>query len=165
MIYRGKKLEEILDIIDKDRIFYGEGRTETGICLHVPLKQEKYIVGSAIGEDYEAVIGMTNSLIEFLKYKRYAKGPEDWDYDNDKATEVYEVCGDNPNQSGIIIFDKNYKGSPKIQIFLDKTFGSNEFAIKWKNDLVGDETALDDIMNYIKNPEKYNLKNSEEKDK
>lgn len=145
MLYCGKKLEEIAKILDVDRIFYGEGRGETGICLHFPLKN--YTVGTDPTEDYELMIGIANNLIDFLKNERM----ENWDYDSDKAGERYLVCGENPSESGIFVFNKDYETGPKIQIFLDKTFGLNEIAIGWKGQLIGDETLLQNYMDYLKN--------------
>ena len=65
--------------------------------------------------------------------------------------ESYTVCGDNLSTSGIIIFDRNYSGGAKLQTFLDKTFGSNEIAILWKNGMAGDETLLEDYAEYMRN--------------
>jgi hypothetical protein len=39
---------------------------------------------------------------------------------------------------------------PKIQIFLDKTFGANEAAIRWKNQMVADEKLLGQYEEYMK---------------
>ncbi len=140
--------KDLSKFIDPDRIFYGEGRGEMGVCLHLPFKN--HTAGSVPAEDYMLMIEIANNLIEFLRYKRVVKGPELWDYDPEAASEVYNVCGDNPNSGGIILRDTNYVGGPKIQIFLDKTFGANEVAIRWKNELVGDERLLGDYEEYAK---------------
>jgi hypothetical protein len=133
---------------DANRIFYGEGRGEVGVCLHLPLKG--HIAGSAPGEDYMLMLALSNELIEFLMYKRQPKGPELWDYDAEKASELFEVCGDNPSSAGVIIADRNFNSGPKLQVFLDKTFGANEIAVLWKNQLVGDEFLLGDFEQYLK---------------
>jgi hypothetical protein len=135
-------------LFDPNRIFFGEGRGETGICLHLPL--QGYVAGSAPGEDYMIMLALANELIEFLMYKRQPKGPENWDYDAEKASELFEVCGDNPSTAGVVIMDRNFNSGPKLQVFLDKTFGANEIAILWKNQLVGDEFLLGDFERYIK---------------
>lgn len=135
-------------LFNPEKIFFGEGRGEIGVCLHLPL--QGYMAGSAPGEDYLIMIAVANELIEFLLYKRVPKGPELWDYDTEKASELFEVCGDNPSSAGVIIADRNYGSGPKLQVFLDKTFGANEIAIRWKNQLVGDELLLGDFERYIK---------------
>jgi hypothetical protein len=134
--------------LDGDRIFYGEGRGETGVCLHIPLTN--HVAGGAQGEDHALVIQVCNNMIEFLMYKRPVKGPEVWDYDGDKAGEMYTVCGDNPTTSGVVVFDRNYEGGSKLQVVLDKTFGANEVSIRWKNNMVGDEFLLKDYLEYLK---------------
>ncbi len=139
---------DLSKVFDGERVFYGQGRGETGVCLHVPFKN--YVAGSAPAEDHMIMISLANDLIEFLRYKRVVRGPQLWDYDPEKAAEQYTVCGDNPGGSGVIIQDMNYTGGPKIQIFLDKTFGANEVAILWKNQLVADEFLLHDYEQYLK---------------
>lgn len=146
MLYLNKR--DLGQFLDADRIFYGEGRGESGICLHVPLKN--HVAGGAQTEDHALMIEVANNLIDYLLYKRPVKGPEAWDYDAEKAGEVYTVCGDNIASSGIIVFDKNYNGGAKLQIYLDKTFGSNEVSIGWKNQLVADEFLLKDYLEYLK---------------
>jgi hypothetical protein len=145
-LYLSKR--DLSQVIDVERIYFGEGRGETGICLHLPLMN--HVAGSAPTEDHALMIEITNNLIEYLLYKRPVKGPELWDYDPEKAAEVYEVCGDNPSSSGIIVADRNYGAGAKLQVYLDKTFGSNEVAVRWKNQLVGDEFLLNDYMGYLK---------------
>jgi hypothetical protein len=135
-------------VLDGDRIFYGEGRGETGVCLHIPLTN--HVAGGAQTEDHALMIELCNNLIEFLLYKRPVKGPEAWDYDGEKAGEMYSVCGDNPTTSGIVIIDKNYEGGSKLQVVLDKTFGANEISVRWKNNMVGDEFLLKDYLEYLK---------------
>jgi len=135
-------------VLDGERIFYGLGRSETGECLHVPLKN--HVAGGAQNEDHALMIEMANNLIGYLMYKRPVKGPENWDYDGDKAGEMYAVCGDNPTTSGIVVVDRNYDGGAKLQVTLDKTFGANEISVRWKNGLVGDEFLLKDYMEYLK---------------
>jgi hypothetical protein len=135
-------------VLDGDRIYYGEGRGETGVCLHLPLKN--HIAGGAPTEDHAVMIATSNNLIEYLLYKRPVKGPELWDYDGEKAGEMYAVCGDNPTTSGIVILDRNYNGGTKLQVVLDKTFGANEISIRWKNGMVGDEFLLKDYLEYLK---------------
>jgi hypothetical protein len=134
--------------LDGERIYHGEGRGESGVCLHIPIKN--YVAGTAPGEDHALMLSVANTLIEYLLYKRERKGPEAWDYDAEKANEIYAVCGDNISSSGIIIFDRNYAGGAKLQVFLDKTFGSNEVSVLWKNQLVGDEFLLDDFRHYMR---------------
>lgn len=146
MLYYPKKA--LCDYIDHTRIFYGEGRGEAGICLHLPAKN--YIVGLTPSEDYMLMLSIANTLIEYLLYKRLRKGPELWDYDSDVAGELFTVCGDNPNTSGILIFDKHYAGGPKLHLFLDKTFGANEIALRWKNSRAGDEFLIADFEEWIK---------------
>jgi hypothetical protein len=146
MLYYPKKA--LSNIIDPERIFYGEGRGESGICLHLPMLN--YTVGAAASEDYLLMLTVANTLIEFLLYKRLRKGPELWDYDTDAAGELFTVCGDNPTGSGIVIFDKNYPGGPKLNVFLDKTFGANEIAVRWKSGHCGDETLLKDFEDWLK---------------
>lgn len=139
---------ELKGLFDPERIYYGEGRGEFGVCLHLPLSG--YIAGSAPAEDYQLMIAVANDMIEFLRYKRLIKGPEMWDYDPEKATEAFTVCGDNPSTSGIILRDSAYSSGPKLQLFLDKTFGANEVSVRWKNNLVGDERLLDDYEEYMR---------------
>jgi hypothetical protein len=139
---------DLSKVLDGDRMFYGEGRGETGICLHLPLTN--HVAGSAPVEDHALMVQLANNLIEYLMYKRPVKGPEAWDYDGEDASEMYTVCGDNPTTSGIIIYDRNYDGGAKIQVILDKTFGANEIAVRWKNDINGDEFLLKDYMEYLK---------------
>lgn len=146
MLYYGRK--DLANFLNGERVFYGEGRGEFGTCLHLPLIN--HTAGSAPMEDYLVMLGVANNLIDFLQYKRVVKGPELWDYDTEKACEHYEVCGDNPNTGGIVVLDKNYNAGPKIQIFLDKTFGSNEISIRWKNHMVGDDKLLDEYEQYLK---------------
>lgn len=146
MLYQYKR--DLSKVLDVDRIFYGEGRGETGVCLHIPLTN--HVAGGAQGEDHALMIQLCNNLIEFLLYKRPVKGPELWDYDGDKAGEVYTVCGDNPTTSGVVIFDRNYEGGSKLQVVLDKTFGANEMSIRWKSNMVGDEFLLKDYIEYLK---------------
>jgi hypothetical protein len=141
-------IRDLSKVLDVDRIFYGEGRGETGVCLHIPLTN--HVAGGAQGEDHALMIQLCNNLIEFLLYKRPVKGPELWDYDGDKAGEVYTVCGDNPTTSGVVIFDRNYEGGSKLQVVLDKTFGANEMSIRWKSNMVGDEYLLKDYIEYLK---------------
>jgi hypothetical protein len=145
-LYQYKR--DLSKVLDVDRIFYGEGRGETGVCLHIPLTN--HVAGGAQGEDHALMIQLCNNLIEFLLYKRPVKGPELWDYDGDKAGEVYTVCGDNPTTSGVVIFDRNYEGGSKLQVVLDKTFGANEMSIRWKSNMVGDEYLLKDYIEYLK---------------
>lgn len=114
----------------------------------MPLKG--HMAGAAPAEDYMLMIAVANHMLKFLKYERAARGPEEWDYDAEKAAEQYTVCGDNPSSSGVILEDKNYNSGPKVQVFLDKTFGSNEVSIRWKNQLVGDERLLGDYENHVK---------------
>jgi hypothetical protein len=139
---------DISRVLDGDRIFYGEGRGETGVCLHIPLTN--HVAGGAQTEDHALMIELCNNLIEYLLYKRPVKGPEAWDYDGEKAGEMYTVCGDNPTTSGIVIVDKNYEGGSKLQVVLDKTFGANEISIRWKNNMVADEFLLKDYLEYLK---------------
>ncbi len=146
MLYAYKR--DLSKVLDGDRIFYGEGRGETGICLHIPLTN--HVAGGAQTEDHALMIELCNNLIEFLLYKRPVKGPEAWDYDGEKAGEMYTVCGDNPTTSGIVIIDKNYEGGSKLQVVLDKTFGANEISVRWKNNMVGDEFLLKDYLEYLK---------------
>ena len=146
MLYAFKR--DLSKVLDGDRIFYGEGRGETGICLHIPLTN--HVAGGAQTEDHALMIELCNNLIEYLMYKRPVKGPEAWDYDGEKAGEMYTVCGDNPTTSGIVIVDKNYEGGSKLQVVLDKTFGANEISIRWKNNMVGDEFLLKDYLEYLK---------------
>jgi len=146
VLYQYKR--DLSKVLDGDRIFYGEGRGETGVCLHIPLTN--HVAGGAQGEDHALVIEVCNNMIEYLLYKRPVKGPEVWDYDADKAGEMYTVCGDNPTTSGIVVFDRNYEGGSKLQIVLDKTFGANEISIRWKNNMVGDESLLKDYLEYLK---------------
>lgn len=146
MLYFGRK--DLASFIHGERVFYGEGRGECGVCLHLPLKN--HLAGSAPMEDYMVMLGVANCLLDFLLYKRVVKGPELWDYDPEKANEHFEVCGDNPNSSGITIYDKHYNAGPKLQVFLDKTFGSNEVSIRWKNQMVGDDKLLDEFEEYLK---------------
>jgi len=145
-LYQYKR--DLSKVLDGERVFYGEGRGETGICLHIPLTN--HVAGGAQTEDHALMIQLCNNLIEFLLYKRPVKGPEAWDYDGDKAGELYAVCGDNPTTSGIVIVDKNYEGGSKLQVVLDKTFGANEISIRWKNNMVGDEFLLKDYLEYLK---------------
>ncbi len=140
--------KDLTKLFDTERVFYGQGRGEFGICLHLPLKN--YLAGSAPAEDHMLMISVANHMIDYLRYKREIRGPEAWDYNAERASEQYEVCGDNPNGSGVILADVNYSAGPKIQIFLDKTFGANEVSIRWKNHMVGDERLLDDYMDYVK---------------
>ncbi len=146
MLYQYKR--DLSKVLDGDRIFYGEGRGETGVCLHIPLTN--HVAGGAQGEDHALVIQVCNNMIEYLLYKRPVKGPEVWDYDGDKAGEMYTVCGDNPTTSGVVVFDRNYEGGSKLQVVLDKTFGANEISIRWKNNMVGDEFLLKDYLEYLK---------------
>jgi len=146
VLYQYKR--DLSKVIDGDRIFYGEGRGETGVCLHIPLTN--HVAGGAQGEDHALVIQLCNNMIEYLLYKRPVKGPEVWDYDGDKAGEMYTVCGDNPTTSGVVVFDKNYEGGSKLQVVLDKTFGANEISVRWKNNMVGDEFLLKDYLEYLK---------------
>jgi len=146
VLYQYKR--DLSRVLDGDRIFYGEGRGETGVCLHIPLTN--HVAGGAQGEDHALVIQVCNNMIEFLMYKRPVKGPEVWDYDGDKAGEMYTVCGDNPTTSGVVVFDRNYEGGSKLQVVLDKTFGANEVSIRWKNNMVGDEFLLKDYLEYLK---------------
>ena len=146
MLYQFKR--DLSRVLDGDRIFYGEGRGETGICLHVPLTN--HVAGGAPTEDHALMIQLCNNLIEFLLYKRPVKGPELWDYDGDKAGEMYTVCGDNPTTSGIVVFDRNYEGGSKLIVTLDKTFGANEISIRWKANMVADEFLLKDYLEYLK---------------
>ena len=141
-------IRDLSRVLDGDRMFYGEGRGETGVCLHIPLTN--HIAGGAQGEDHALVIQLCNNMIEYLMYKRPVKGPEVWDYDGDKAGEMYTVCGDNPTTSGVVVFDKNYEGGSKLQVVLDKTFGANEISIRWKSGMVGDELLLKDYLEYLK---------------
>jgi hypothetical protein len=134
--------------IDGERVFYGEGRGESGICLHLPLKG--CVAGTAPMEDFMLMLTVANTLIEYLLYKRQTRGPEAWDYDSEKAGELYTVCGDNLNSSGVLIFDRSYQGGPKLFVFLDKTFGSNEIAVGWKNQRAGDERLLPDFQCFLK---------------
>lgn len=146
MLYYPRK--DLCAFFDPERIYYGEGRGETGVCLHLPIKG--YVAGTAPMEDFMLMITVANTLIEFLLYKRAVRGPEAWDYDAEKAGEPYTVCGDNLNTSGVQIFDRSYPGGPKLFVFLDKTFGSNEIAIGWKNQRIGDEKLLADFEQYLK---------------
>ncbi|MBN2465593.1 hypothetical protein JXD38_08240 [candidate division WOR-3 bacterium] len=146
MLYQYRR--DLSKVLDGDRIFYGEGRGETGVCLHLPLTN--HVAGGAQGEDHALVIQLCNNMIEYLMYKRPVKGPENWDYDGDKAGEMYAVCGDNPTTSGVVVYDKNYEGGSKLQVVLDKTFGANEISVRWKNNMVGDEFLLKDYMEYLK---------------
>jgi hypothetical protein len=146
VLYFGRK--DIGKVINGERIGYGEGRGEFGVCLHIPLRG--HMAGAAPAEDWVLMLGMANNLIEWLMYHRAVKGPEVWDYDPEKAAEQYSVCGDNPNSSGVILQDVNYKGGPKLQIFLDKTFGSNEVSIRWKNNMVGDDRLLGEYEDYLR---------------
>lgn len=146
MLYQYKR--DLSRVLDADRIFYGEGRGETGVCLHIPLTN--HVAGGAQAEDHALMIALANNLIEYLLYKRAVKGPENWDYDGDKAGEMYAVCGDNPTTSGIVIVDRNYDGGMKLQVALDKTFGANEISVRWKNGMVGDESLLKDYQDYLK---------------
>ncbi len=139
---------DLSQVIDAARVFYGEGRGEFGTCLHMPLKG--HMAGAAPSEDYMLMISVANHLVKYLKYERIVRGSEDWDYDPEKAAEQYAVCGDNPSSSGVIIIDKSYNAGPKVQIFLDKTFGSNEVSIRWKNQHVGDERLISDYENHVK---------------
>jgi hypothetical protein len=141
-------IRDLSRVLDGDRMFYGEGRGETGVCLHIPLTN--HVAGGAQGEDHALVIQLCNNMIEYLMYKRPVKGPEVWDYDGDKAGEMYSVCGDNPTTSGVVVFDKNYEGGSKLQVVLDKTFGANEISIRWKSGMVGDEFLLKDYLEYLK---------------
>jgi hypothetical protein len=141
-------IRDLSKVLDGDRIYYGEGRGETGVCLHIPLTG--HVAGGAQGEDHALVIQVCNNMIEYLLYKRPVKGPEVWDYDGDKAGEMYTVCGDNPTTSGVVVFDRNYEGGSKLQVVLDKTFGANEISIRWKNNMVGDEFLLKDYLEYLK---------------
>jgi len=145
-LYQYKR--DLSRVLDGDRMFYGEGRGETGVCLHLPLTN--HVAGGAQGEDHALVIQLCNNMIEYLLYKRPVKGPEVWDYDSDKAGETYAVCGDNPTTSGVVIFDRNYEGGSKLQVVLDKTFGANEISVRWKNNMVGDERLLKDYLEYLK---------------
>jgi len=142
------KKRDLSQFLDADRLFYGEGRGETGVCLHLPLKN--HIAGGAPTEDHALMIEIANNLIGFLLYKRLVRGPEAWDYDAEKAGELYAVCGDNPSSSGIVVADRSYNAGPKLQLYLDKTFGSNEVSIRWRNQLVGDEYLLKDYLEYLK---------------
>jgi hypothetical protein len=146
VLYQYKR--DLSRVLDGDRIFYGEGRGETGVCLHIPLTN--HVAGGAQGEDHALVIQLCNNMIEYLLYKRPVKGPELWDYDGDKAGEMYTVCGDNPTTSGVVVFDRNYEGGSKLQVVLDKTFGANEISVRWKNNMVGDEFLLKDYLEYLK---------------
>jgi hypothetical protein len=146
VLYQFKR--DLSQVLDGDRIFYGEGRGETGVCLHIPLRN--HVAGGAQTEDHALMIQLCNNLIEFLLYKRPVKGPELWDYDGEKAGEMYTVCGDNPTTSGVIIIDRNYEGGSKLQVVLDKTFGANEISIRWKNGMVADEFLLKDYLEYLK---------------
>ena len=146
MLYFKKR--DLSQFLDADRLFYGEGRGETGVCLHLPLKN--HIAGGAPTEDHALMIEIANNLIGFLLYKRLVRGPEAWDYDAEKAGELYAVCGDNPSSSGIVVADRSYNAGPKLQLYLDKTFGSNEVSIRWRNQLVGDEYLLKDYLEYLK---------------
>jgi hypothetical protein len=146
VLYYAKR--DLSKFLDAERVHYGEGRGEFGTCLHLPLKG--YMAGSAPGEDHAIMLEVANNLIDYLLYKRPVKGPEAWDYDAEKASEVYTVCGDNPSSSGIIVADRHYAGGAKLQVFLDKTFGLNEVSIRWKNQLVGDEFLLHDYLDYLK---------------
>lgn len=146
MLYAFKR--DLTKVLDGDRIFYGEGRGETGICLHIPLVN--HVAGGAQTEDHALMIELCNNLIEFLLYKRQVKGSELWDYDGEKAGEMYAVCGDNPTTSGIVIVDRNYDGGFKLQVVLDKTFGANEISVRWKSGMVGDESLLKDYLAYLK---------------
>jgi len=111
---------------------------------------KNHVAGGAPNEDHALMIEVANNLIEYLLYKRPVKGPEIWDYDGERAGEIYAVCGDNVSTSGITVLDKSYNGGAKLQIYLDKTFGSNEIAILWKNQMVGDESLLKDYLEYLK---------------
>jgi len=145
--------KDLCDLIDAEKIYYGRGRSETGECLHLPLKRGEantQMAGAALGEDCALMLTVANNLVEYLMQKREIKTPETWDYDPEKC-EIYVVCGDNPTTSGIVIKDKFSDLGSKIQIMLDKTFGSNEIAIKWRNDLVGDEALLGDYQKYLEN--------------
>lgn len=146
MLYYPKR--DLGHVIDDARIFYGEGRGESGVCLHLPLKN--HMAGAAPTEDYMLMLTLANTIIEYLLYKRAIKGPEAWDYDPERACEQYTVCGDNLSSSGIVVFDTTYTGGPKIFIYLDKTFGSNEIAVGWKNGRPGDEKLLSDFEQYMK---------------
>jgi hypothetical protein len=145
-LYFSKK--DLSQYLDSDRLFYGEGRGETGICLHLPLKN--HVAGGAPTEDHALMIEIANNLIEYLLYTRPVKGPEAWDYDAEKAGELYAVCGDNPSSSGIVIADRHYNGGAKLQVYLDKSFGANEVSIRWRNQLVGDEFLLSDYLEYLR---------------
>lgn len=140
--------KNLCEFVDPDRIFFGEGRGEIGICLHLPFRN--YMAGSQPGEDHMMMLTLANVMLEFLRYKRVNKGPEAWDYEAEAASEVFTVCGDNPAGSGIILKDSAYASGPKIQIFLDKTFGANEISVRWKNQMVGDEHLLADFEEYMK---------------
>jgi hypothetical protein len=147
MLYSFDK-KDLCKLVDEEGIFYGEGRSETGVCLHIPLKN--HTAGSASNEDHSLMLTLASNFVEYLLYKRPVKSAESWDYDGEKAGEMYAVCGDNPTTSGIVIKDKNSDLGAKLQIILDKTFGANEIAIKWKNNMVGDENLLKDYMDYLK---------------
>jgi hypothetical protein len=146
VLYHSRR--ELVRFLDGDRLYYGEGRGETGLCLHIPLKN--HVAGGAQTEDHALMIEIANNLIEYLLYKRPVKGPEAWDYDADRAGEMHVVCGDNPTTSGIVLIDRNYSGGPKLHISLDKTFGANEVSIRWKGQHIGDEFLLKDYLEYLK---------------
>ncbi len=150
MLYR-KATKSLDEVLNSGSFFYGEGRSETGICLHLPFNN-KHTAGGIPAEDHAFMIELANNLIDYLMNKRPVRGPENWDYDGDKAGESYRVCGDNPVTSGIVIFDTNYKDGPKLQVSIDKTFGANEIAVRWKDHVVpyGQENVLQDYMEYLR---------------
>lgn len=138
MLHVNKTLEDFVEMIDVDKITYGRLSRSLGEIIYIPFKN--YIAGTNLALEKEFIILIANY---FIKFKSYG-----WDYDPER-TDEYFVCGDNPEISGLTVFQPDYRGGQKIRISREVVSGLNGISVGWANQLVGDEMLLPQFKDWF----------------
>jgi len=135
-----KNISELLGVINVPLIGYGAGRGEFGTCLHLPF-QAGYNIAASSTQNRLYLIN-TASLFSIWTNNL-------WDYKKEEVEEVSVVCSENPSSGGILLYNQESAYGPKVQVFLDRTFGVKEISVGWKGGMALDETLVPKFKTWL----------------
>jgi len=137
----GKDTSRLVRVISVPLIGYGAGRGEFGRCLHLPFR-DGYNIAVNPAQNSVYLIDVASL---FSIWTNNA-----WDYRKEEVEEVSKVCSENPGTGGIIIYNQESIYGPKVQVFLDRTFGVKEISVGWKGGMALDESLIPKFGSWLK---------------
>jgi len=132
------------EYIKADEMWYGIDRTEGGIGLKIPVRNDFVMQQRAV--EAQLILNIADDLIQWCQ--RAHRG-ERMILDSDNL-EIDRITAENPSNAGVKVVDKlaATRDPYYIKIFLNKTFGINNINVTWG--MVSDESLLVHYMNDLR---------------